>query len=89
MFEIGDVVRIKPDADKIFTGVYFADDMKEYLGKEAIVESFNKRTFLYTLKDVKSDYGYDWNFSDAWLEFANNKEINIKESDLNELLCLK
>ena len=88
MFEVGDNVRVKEDANTIISRfVTFVPDMYQYKGKEFTIKSY--RNYCYNLEGVTSASGYYWKFDESWLELCNNNKIDIKEDDFEELLCLK
>ena len=86
MFKVGDAVKVKKNADKIKSElVIYVYSMKKYLGGEyriACIKNRNGKKF-YNL-----DVGI-WAFAEEWLEPVNEQEINIKEDDFEEILCLK
>ena len=89
MFEVGDNVRVKENANLLGDKrIFFAPEMKECLGKEYKIRSICEDD-IYTLKGVATSTKYYWRFSEKWLEPADSIEINIKEDDFEELLCLK
>lgn len=88
MFEVGDNVRIKENANTIISRfVTFVPEMHKYKGKEFTIRNY--RNYCYTLEGATSASGYYWKFDESWLEFCNNNKIDIKEDDFEELLCLK
>ena len=87
MFKVGDSVRVKENANAIRSRVVtFVPLMEKYLGKEFTVRSNGE---YYTLNEAVSIGEHYWRFDESWLEPYNNTEINIKENDFEELLCLE
>ena len=88
MFEIGDRVRVKEDAKSIPDGINFVPEMNCYRGNVYEIKHVNVglRENAYHL--VGCDYGYgDWAFDESWLEYADNKNFDVDESDV--LLCFR
>ena len=88
MFRVGEKVRVKDNANSIAGNVAYTLEMREYLGKEYKVRSIYGDG-LYTLEGAVTSTKYYWKFTEKWLEPADSVEINIKEDDFEELLCLK
>ena len=90
MFDVGDTVTVKLNANRIKTGPFqFTKEMKKYLGGEFVIRnvfSTSGSHRFYRLRNEDDDM-WGWAFNEEWLE--STKEIKIKESDFNELLCLK
>ena len=91
MFEVGDTVRVKKDADGIRNEyIPFINGMKEYLDNVYVIKKVKDYQAFkgYTLEGAEI-YGNPWLFAEEWLEHVEDIKIDIKESDLQELLCLK
>ena len=90
-FKIGDVVKIKENADKIHSGsLYFAKDMKKYLGEcftvKEICNDEYKLECVYCERYKPNDDEY-WLWAKEWLEPAPAINFdNINSSDVLELL---
>ena len=92
MFEIGDTVKIKDDACYInHRTLAFVTDMNKYLGTtHKVIDVENRGYVVYKLSDVYTNDrmingdGY-WRFVEEWLELADDKEINIKEDDFENM----
>ena len=98
MFDVGDIVRIKPDADTIRTDYLgFANLMRKYLGTECVVHSVDTKSLgpdrpIYKLEKVIDDVnkntngdGY-WVFAEEWLE-SNPIEIEeVTSTEIDDIL---
>ena len=99
MFNIGDTVRIKEDAEKIFSvNVVFNEAMKNFLGHECVIfETENVyqggicEKKAYKLEGLRDDIrkpnrdGY-WLFGEEWLELVTEaKQISITENDIDSM----
>ena len=84
MFFEDDKVRVRQDAPKISARhLFFWKEMDKFIGKEFIVERKVSDT-MYVLKGcVRPKTGTHYVFSEKWLEFVNDIEIN--ESDIDNL----
>lgn len=89
-FKIGDRVRIKPNANKICTSLYFLNEMKEFLGKETTIMNIREHTGYYELENVTfTDFQgeeYYWLWDEDWLEPVY--ESPIKEFTEEEFMSL-
>lgn len=92
MFNIGDHVRIKDDADKIESGFCcFAESMKSFLGHEDTICGEPKNG-VYALSNCKGshiNYGqyanYYW-FDENWLEPADNIDFSLEEDEIIKMI---
>lgn len=90
MYNIGDKVRIKENANEIpAMGVAWVSSMNKYLGREFTIRSSVGDSF-YLLNgchicEGTSDSDYYW-FYPEWLELAEDSFIN--EIETNDLLSL-
>ena len=93
MFEVGELVKIKDNANKIrHPTITFTAEMAQYCGQAHRI--FNVTTHSgvtkYKFEDVFSDTGSvngdgRWVFVEEWLEPYENKEINIEEDEFENL----
>ena len=93
MFEVGELVKIKDDANKIrHPTITFADEMTQFCGQVHRIFSITilNGVTRYKFEDVFSDtIGVNgdgrWVFVEEWLEPYENKEITIEENDFEEM----
>ena len=93
MYNVGDCVYVKDNADKIHCPtVGFADEMKQYTGNEYYIKEVKKNhagTTVYTLHEVKYPYkkingdGY-WMWTEDWL-MPGGKKIEIENDEIMKL----
>lgn len=92
MFNIGDRVRIKEDANKIESDFcYFTESMKLYLGCEDTICG-EPKDGTYALSNCKGGYinygqyaRYYW-FDEKWLEPADNIDFSLDENEIIEMI---
>lgn len=93
MFEVGELVKIKDDANKIrhYT-ITFTDEMAQFCGQvhRIINVTTHGNVTRYKFEDVFSDNRKvngdgRWVFVEEWLEPYENKEINIEEDELENM----
>lgn len=92
MFQIGDHVRIKEDANEIKSAqCHFAQAMERYLGCESFVCGLPEHN-LYALNNFKcggANYGefrdYYW-FDEKWLEPVEDIDFSLEEDEIIEMI---
>lgn len=98
MFNVGDIVRIKPDADKFRTTYLgFANLMRKYLDTEAAVRSVDIKSYgsdrpVYKLEGVVDETnkntngdGY-WMFAPDWLELVPLEIEEVTSTEIDDIL---
>ena len=89
MYNVGELVRVKDDADKIkVQGIGFTSLMKEYLGQTLEVKEYINP--WYKLEQARDELGnvngdsYWW-WAEEWLEPAS---VNIEEITKDEIISI-
>ena len=93
MFEVGELVKIKDDANKIrHPAITFADEMTQFCGQVHRIFSVITLNGVtrYKFEDVFSGIrGVNgdgrWVFVKEWLEPYENKEIDIREDEFENM----
>lgn len=92
MFKVGDKVRIKENANEIFSsGCHWADPMDIFLGYEGEIIGINQNG-TYVIKGCEhrgANHGLFanwWWFDEQWLEPADDNVFSLDENDILKLM---
>lgn len=84
MFKVGDIVKVKENANSIY-GLGFNADMIKYRGKTFEISKINARDRQgwYYLDGCNSNYG-SWIFDESWLELIKTNDFNVEEKEIEK-----
>lgn len=92
MFKVGDKVRIKENANEIFSyGRHWADTMDIFLGFESEIIGINSNG-TYVIKGCEhkganhGQFADWWWFDERWLEPVDDNVFSLDENDILELM---
>ena len=98
MFNVGDTVKIKSDADKIRTTYLgYANAMRKYLGTESTIcfvdtEAFGSDRPIYKLEGVVDEVNKNtngdghWEFASEWLELIPVEIAEVTSTEVDDIL---
>lgn len=92
MFKVGDKVRIKENANEIFSaGCHWADAMDIFLGYEADIIGINENG-TYVINGCEhrganhGPFANWWWFDERWLEPVDDNVFSLDENDILKLM---